>query len=113
MSDTDRLAALARTLDDALSALDGVIAVYSPDAAVARAARELVARGDAPARTRVTVDDEQLVVAAAIGVDARTAAPGIARAAAAAIREHAGTDCRVSVSVRRVSAAPDSLIPVS
>ena len=112
MSDTDRLAALARTLDDALSALDGVIAVYSPDAAVARAARELVARGDVPARTRVTVDDEQLVVAAAIGVDARTAAPGIARAAAA-IREHAGADCRVSVSVRRVSAAPDSLIPVS
>lgn len=113
MSASPDLASLARAIDDALSALDGVLAVYSPDVAVARAARELVARGEAPARTRVSTDDELIVVDAAIGVDARTAAPGIARAAAAAIRAVAGADCRVSVSVRRVSAAPDSLIPLS
>ncbi|MGY6499044.1 MAG: hypothetical protein ACXIUP_12540 [Microcella sp.] len=108
MSHAD-LTALARTLDDALAALDGVIAVYSPDPAVARAARELMAGGEAPARTRVVTDDERLVVRAAIGVDARTAAPGIARAAARTIRELAGGDAEVSVSVRRVASIPPAL----
>lgn len=106
---TPDLTQLGHDIDAALTALDGVSAVYSPDPAVARAARELMAGGEAPARTRVSTDDERLVIRAAIGVDARAASPRIARAAAAAIRELAGGDAEVSVSVRRVASIPPAL----
>lgn len=95
------LHATALRLDEVVRTVPGVVSLFSSDAALVRATRELTATA-VPAMISVSLVEGELVVAASVGVSTDQQAPVTARAVSDAIRRALGdlpiSDIRVRIS---------------
>lgn len=79
------LTELARQLDEAVRAVPGVVTLFSADAALVRATRELT-ESVSPAMTSVRQTDDGLQIVASVGVDTERQVPATAKEVSDAIR---------------------------
>lgn len=79
------LTELAHRLDEVVRAVPGVVTLFSADAALVRATRELTA-SVTPAMTSVRQTDEGLQIIASVGVDTERQVPATAKEVSDAIR---------------------------
>ena len=82
-------AELALRLDDAVRAVPGVVALFSADAALVRATRELTA-SVAPAMVSIRETDDGLQVVVSVGMNTDRQVPETTRAVSDAIRDTVG-----------------------
>lgn len=96
---TRDLGELATRLDEVVRSVPGVLGLFSADAALVRATRELTSTAT-PAMMKVTAGDDGLLIVASVGVSADRQAPLTARAVSAAIRTELGAEPIADLTVR-------------
>ena len=91
---------LARTLDELVLSLPGVVSLFSTEPALARSARELVGGDTSRVLVSGAVDAAPDRIVVSLGVSADAQAPVTAAGVAAAIRSQLPPDAATEIVVR-------------